>query len=94
MEYNKSTGVIRDKDNRYKWDVELTRAEMKIAEVLFDWKWHSMEEVEEKTGIEGQRRRVQISKMKKKIKRYIVIKIDRKGRRYKCVRIKREQEKR
>lgn len=93
MEYNKSTGVIRDEDNQYRWPVELTRAEMRIAEVLFDWKWHSMEEVEEKTGIERQRRRVQISKMKKKIKRYIVIKIDRKGRRYRCVKIKRKQEK-
>lgn len=91
FEYNRSTGIIRDKAGRRR-EVELTKSEMEIAEVLFDWKWHGMEEIEERVGVEGQRRRVQISKMKKKVRKYIDIEIDRKGRRYKCERIKRKKE--
>lgn len=87
VEYNRSTGIIWDGDARRR-PIELTVSEMKIAEVLFDWEWHSMEEIEERTGIEGQARRVHISKMKKKIRRYIETKVDRKERRYKCERIK------
>lgn len=88
-EYNRSTGKIWNGDGRRK-AVELTVSEMEIAEVLFDWKWHSYEEIEEKTGIEGQCRRTHISKMKKKIKSYIRIEIDRKGKRYRCERIRKE----
>jgi len=93
VKYNRSTGILWDGNNMRK-KIELTVTEMKIAEELFDWKWHKMKDLEEITGIEGQRRRVNISRLKKKIKRYIELKIDRKGRRYRCERIKKEKEKR
>ena len=93
--YNRSTGKIEVEDYRKnRAERELTPTEMKIGEVLFDWEWHKMEEIEEKAGIKGQRRRVHISRLKKKIERYIELKIDRKGKRYKCVRTRKKKERR
>lgn len=93
FEYNKSTGVMRTVGNKhYKGEVRLTPTEMKIGEILFDYKWHNVEEIDKKLGLTAERRRVYISKLKKKIRRYIEIKAER-GVRYKCVKTKKRQAK-
>lgn len=88
-EYNRSTGIIRDEDRRRR-EIELTVSEMKIMEILLDGEWHKGEEIEEKAGIKKGSRIVHISRLKKKIKRYIEIE-NKKGE-YRCERIKSEQE--
>lgn len=91
--YNRSTGVITD-ENRFNRDTELTKAEMEIFETLLDREWHSIAELGKKDGRSEINVRVLISKLRKKIKKYIDIESKHGKGEYRCVRTKKKKERR
>lgn len=89
--YNRSTGIIRD-ENRFNRETELTKAEMEIFEALLDREWHSAEELGEESGRNRINIRVLISKIRKKIGKYIEIECRYGKGEYRCVKTKKKKE--
>lgn len=70
--YNRSTGIIRD-ENRFKKEIELTKAEMEIFEILLDGEWHRIKDIAERLNKSDTNTKVTVSKIRKKIKKYLII---------------------